>query len=152
MGKKSHEEKLQALQKIESEKNAEIRAYKSNQPSQMDVTLGKYMVKAHEEKLRALAELSDKKNAEIFKLRKEISELRNEKHLIAEYQEFISNYMIKAQEEKFLLMQQLQKKHKNVAKNEVTKNEVTKNEVTKNEVATNEISREKNGTNWCHEI
>jgi len=123
---KSHEDKLQALRKLESEKNAEIRAFKSNQPSQIDATLKDYMVKSHEEKLRALAELSDKKNAEIFQLRKEISELRNEKHLIAEYQEFISKYMLKAQEEKFLLMQQLKKKQKNVVKNEVAKNEVVK--------------------------
>merc|ERR1719232_1220232 len=74
------------------------------------------MVKAHEEKLRALSEMNEKKNSEILKLRKEVSALENESNLITQYQEFISDYLVKSQEEKNIMKCNYEKKIKQLQK------------------------------------
>lgn len=78
-----------------------------------------YMAKSHVEKLKALKELEDKKNSEIEALKKEVKELKGGDVVLASqapvvagsveelsakllaYQNFMSEYIVKAQEEKY---------------------------------------------------
>lgn len=79
-----------------------------------------YMIRSHESKLRALKDLSDKKDKEIRELKSRLNddegassssssvdELQNQ---INHYQKFISNYIIKAQEDKIRAIKEIENK------------------------------------------
>lgn len=87
-------------------------------PEESAKALSEYMAKAHEEKLKAIASLESKNRAEIESLKKEIEDLKKAKggaivqqdsisgnkvmtEKIAAYQNFMSTYIVKAQQEKY---------------------------------------------------
>jgi len=93
-------------------------------PEESAKVLSDYMTKAHEDKLKAIATAENKNRAEIEALKKEIKDLKQNKALasvsapsggaivgftnnkmltekLAAYQDFMSSYIVKAQEEKY---------------------------------------------------
>jgi len=87
-----------------------------------------YMTKAHEEKLRALKELGDKKDKEIAELKNQLSnsgsssittttsssgdDIQELKNQLLQYQQFMSKYIVQAQEEKYRAVKEAEDKYK----------------------------------------
>jgi len=105
--------------------------YLSSLPSSDDSAkaMQDYMIKAHEEKLRALKELEDAKNKEIAELKNQLNnnagssalaiptstsgdDIQELKGQILYYQEFMSNYIVKSQEEKYRAVKEAENKYK----------------------------------------
>jgi len=99
-------------------------------PEESAKAMQEYMAKAHEEKLRALKDLGDKKDTEIAELKSQLNnarggtqstgiELANTsddieelKKQLLQYQQFMSKYIISAQEDKYRAVKEAENKYK----------------------------------------
>mmetsp|Transcript_23817 Transcript_23817/g.36738 ORF Transcript_23817/g.36738 Transcript_23817/m.36738 type:complete len:371 (+) Transcript_23817:63-1175(+) len=98
---------------------AQSRLYALPTPEESAKALSDYMAKSHEEKIKAIAAAESKKDAEIEALKKEVESLKKGGALattqqpvlgtvnksttekLAAYQQFMADYIVKAQEEKY---------------------------------------------------